>query len=79
MVAGALTVETVGEMFKSPVNFAKNIAVDLAKVTELDSAGVALLVHWKQQAESKNCSFSIASPSEQVVSMLRVSGLEDMV
>jgi len=76
---GPLTVDTVAGVFAKPLDCsADQLSLDLSSVSEIDSAGLSLLVYWKQQAHGKNCGLELVNIPEQVASMIRISGLEQL-
>jgi phospholipid transport system transporter-binding protein len=76
---GPLTVDTVAGIFAQTLDYsAEQLTLDLSSVSEIDSAGLSLLVYWKQQAVRKNCGLKLQNLPEQVKSMIRISGLEQL-
>ncbi|MGI9317593.1 MAG: STAS domain-containing protein [bacterium] len=76
-LAGRLTVDTVTGVYNQTPEFSlERIEVDLSGIVEMDSAGLALLVHWKQHAGQKQCELQLSNPPEQVKTMVRISDLE---
>jgi phospholipid transport system transporter-binding protein len=55
------------------------IRVDLKGVTRADSAGLALLLEWLRKAERAGCSISFVNVPEQLMSIARVCGLEEIL
>ncbi len=55
------------------------MTVDLSSVEEMDSAGLSLLVYWKQQSEGQNCDLVYLDPPPQIVTMSKISGLESII
>ena len=79
-IRGQLTFETVPRYFShTPQMFPGGhgpVTVDLAGVTLADSAGIALLVEWQQQARVANRALQFANIPEQVRKVIHVSGLQ---
>ena len=79
-VRGQLTFTTVPQFFThTTAMFASGdgpVTVDLAGVTLADSAGIALLVEWQQQARAANRALQFANIPEQVRKVVHVSGLQ---
>ena len=77
---GKLTADTVTEVYNQSPGFgSKELDVDLSEVIEMDSAGLALLVYWRQQAESKQCHLRLINSPEQVKTMIRISDLDTLL
>ncbi|WP_395374349.1 STAS domain-containing protein [Marinicella sp. W31] len=54
----------------------EHIIVDLSQVSYIDSSGIAALVEGLQMANKKDKTFSLQSPSEQVMSILELARLD---
>ena len=55
---------------------AKNVVVDLHKVTYMDSSGVATLVEGWKAASTQQLTFSLVTPSTPVMKVLQLSRLD---
>jgi phospholipid transport system transporter-binding protein len=79
-VHGQLTFATVPQFFTHTAAMLAGgdgpVTVDLAGVTLADSAGIALLVEWQQQARAANRALQFANIPEQVRKIIHVSGLQ---
>ncbi len=79
-VRGQLTFATVPQFFTHTAAMLAGgdgpVTVDLAGVTLADSAGIALLVEWQQQARAANRALQFANIPEQVRKIIHVSGLQ---
>ena len=53
----------------------KELQIDLSEVTEIDSAGVQLLIVLKQQAQKVNNQFSLVHHSQSVIDVLELFDL----
>jgi phospholipid transport system transporter-binding protein len=81
-VAGALTFDTVPALYRdSAAWFAAggDLIVDLGQVTRADSAGLALLVEWLRRARAGDARLHLANIPEQVLTLIRVNGLQDIL
>ncbi len=77
---GRLTVDTVTGVYnEAPVLGKGVVEVDLADVEEMDSAGLALLVHWKQQSARQDGHMNLVNTPQQVATMIRISNLETLL
>jgi phospholipid transport system transporter-binding protein len=56
-----------------------DIRVDLAGVTRVDSAGLALLVEWLRESKRKGLSISFEHVPEQLASIAQICGLEEIL
>ena len=79
-VRGQLTFQSVPQYYVHSVQMFQDgrgpVTVDLAGVTLADSAGIALLVEWQQQAHAAKRTLQFAGIPEQVRKIIRVSGLQ---
>lgn len=56
-----------------------SVRVDLKGVTRADSAGLALLLEWLRRAERNGCDISFVNVPEQLMSIARVCGLDEIL
>ncbi len=78
-IRGKLTFQTVPQFFTHTgtlFNGKGPVTVDLAGVTLADSAGIALLVEWRQEARAAGRTLAFANIPEQVRKIIHVSGLQ---
>lgn len=79
-IRGQLTFQTVPQFFTHTQEMlvAGNgpVTVDLAGVTLADSAGIALLVEWRQRARAAGRALAFANIPDQVRKIIHVSGLQ---
>ena len=81
-LAGELGFATVSGLLKNtPRSFFEDgdVRLDLSGVTRADSAGLALLVEWLRESGSKGRSIAFLHMPEQMLSIARVCGLEDIL
>ncbi len=75
---GDLTVDTVSRLFRAMPAFTENErTLDLSAVENADSAGLALLVYWVQEASRHHCRLRTCHIPAQVLSLIRLQGLTD--
>lgn len=53
--------------------------IDLAKVTESDSAGLAVLIEWIAHARSKGCALRYENVPAQILAIARISDVQDLL
>jgi phospholipid transport system transporter-binding protein len=82
-VSGTLDAGTVTALLKQSADRffrdAAPILVDLAGVTESDSAGLALLIEWLRMAREKGCAIQFANIPAQINALARISEVEDLL
>jgi phospholipid transport system transporter-binding protein len=81
-LSGELGFATVSGLLQdTPRSFTANgdVKLDLSGVTRADSAGLALLVEWLRESGSKGRSIAFLHMPEQMLSIARVCGLEDIL
>ena len=79
-VNGRVTFDTVPAIYaRSRSMFSGNgpLTLNLAGVVLADSAGVALLLEWQQEARAANRSLTFKNFPEQVRRVIRVTGLNE--
>lgn len=77
---GKLTVDTVSGLYHQAPTLGKgDFKMNLAGVEEMDSAGLALLVHWQQQALKQDSRLHLVDAPEQISTMIRISNLEALL
>ncbi|MDH4134102.1 MAG: STAS domain-containing protein [Gammaproteobacteria bacterium] len=79
-ITGALTFETAPTLYHhSMAWFAGEgeLVIDLARVTRVDSAGLALLIEWLRRARAANRPLRFTGMPPQVETLVRVNGLQD--
>ncbi len=77
---GPITLETVTHLKQqSPVFSGDNVIVSCAEATEVDSAGIALLLHWKGLATKAGGDVRYTELPAQAVSLIHITGLEEVL
>ena len=82
--SGPVTYRTVTRLYrelqKSIEAFSGTaITIDLAAVTEIDSAGIALLVNSGLEARARNIALAFSNLNTQAQSLIKLYGVTDMV
>ena len=54
-------------------------SVDLAEVTEMDSALLALLLAWMREAKSRNRALALANPPQALRTIARLYGVDKLL
>ena len=78
---GELTFGTVSDLYHRGVALMPDgdLVVNLANVTRIDSAGLALLVYWQRQAESRQFRIEFSGVPEQLVNLAEVADLGSLM
>ena len=88
-VDGDLTLQTVRAWFERTPNFGEargeahgeargEACVDLANLREIDSAGLALLVHWCNRANASSNQLTFINAPRPLRQLAKISGLEEL-
>ena len=82
-VSSDLTVETVPELWAQskslfPPTDASSISIDVSKVVQVDSGGLALLVAWARWANFRDKGFALQGVSEQLMVLIENNQLEKL-
>ena len=76
---GPLTVDSVPLIFKKPLVLDNDFyQVNLKGVSEIDSAGMALLLYWWTRCKEQNCRLEFDHCPEKLRQIAVVSGLESV-
>lgn len=81
-VRGPLRFATVPGVWRAARALATDsprLTIDLAGVTEADSAALALLVEWMREARQRGAQVHFAGIPRQLEAIARVSGLEGLL
>ncbi len=77
---GPVTLETVTHLKQqSPVFTSDTMIVSCAETTEVDSAGIALLLHWKGLATKAGGDIRYTELPAQAVSLIQITGVEEVL
>lgn len=79
VVDGDLTFSSMDKKTTRSFSFlanAKQITLDLGKVGNADSAGLALMVEWIKQARSKRVQLRFVNIPGQILNLAKLSGLD---
>lgn len=80
LISGPLTLETVGEIAATPLCDQQAVRViDLGQVEKVDSAAIALLLHWLRQVEKKQCRLSFVNVPKDLHSLAALYDVADIL
>lgn len=73
-------VSTLTLLQQTHILFAQNgdITLNLHGVEQSNSAGLALLIHWLQIAQEKQCSITFKNIPSQLQAIAKISGIENL-
>ncbi|GAB1231772.1 lipid asymmetry maintenance protein MlaB [Ferrigenium sp. UT5] len=79
-ISGPLTVKTVGALAAVPLCAEPPVrAIDLGEVSQVDSAAVALLLHWVREAGKKQCAPSVINVPPELHSLAALYDVTDIL
>ncbi len=79
MLSGSLTSKTVSKLFSHPPQFEPAVQlVDLNEVVSIDSAGLALLVHWSHEAEKQQSAVKFINTPQKLKELAVICSLGEM-
>ncbi len=81
-LSGILSFLTVPDLIAETETLFKDsgdVLVDLSEVIKSDSAGVALLVEWMNEAHRQNQEIQFLDIPSQMLGLVRVSGLDQVL
>ena len=74
---GVVVVE--GAVQRAAATAANTLTLDAERVTFVDSAGLRLVLQAQMTASSRGVDFVLARPSDNVVRLLELTGLDDLI
>ncbi len=81
-ITGQVTFQTVPQFLSYAVQWLKNpaktVTIDMRNITLADSAGLALMLEWAQQAAAAQRELTFINIPEQVQELIRVNGLQQV-
>jgi anti-sigma B factor antagonist len=79
-VAGEVDLRTAPELEHELLRLTQDatgfIVVDLTGCTFIDSSGLNAIIHGKSAADAAQCRFALVCPSENLIRVLRIAGLD---
>ncbi len=75
-ITGELGFNTVSGLYPGPFAQDKAVELDLTEVTRADSAGLALLIQWVQDARQRDARIGFSNIPAQLAAMIKVAELE---
>jgi phospholipid transport system transporter-binding protein len=79
-IDGDLTFATIAKDTLKSLAFlasAKSVTLDLSRVGNTDSAGLALMIEWIRHARSHRTQLSFSKIPQQLLNLAKLSGLDD--
>lgn len=74
MASVPLVLRQAAELFATP-----SVVVDLKEVERIDSAGLALLVHWLRESRRRGVSIRFQNIPGRMLALARVCGLDRLL
>ena len=79
-VSGPLTLVSAAALAVEAVpHFSGELVVDLAAVTEVDSAALSLLFEWQRAAQSRQCRLTFCNLPKSLVSLAELYGVSELI
>ena len=80
-VAGPLTIDTITALLaeSEPLFTAPETVVDLAAVTDVDSAGVSLLLQWQRSARAAGRTIIVVNLPANLKSLAELYGVAELI
>lgn len=79
VIDGALTFATIDKQTLKSFSFlkaAKEITIDLSRVSSTDSAGLALMIEWIKYSRQNRTQLSFKNIPEQLLNLAKLSGFD---
>lgn len=80
-VEGPVTIDSVGGVVAQGIAlFGRgNVVIDLARVTEVDSTAVSMLLEWQREAVRRNGKLSVVNAPPNLQSLVRLYGVAELM
>jgi phospholipid transport system transporter-binding protein len=80
-VEGSITINNVVAMVGQGIALfdRDNMVIDLARVTEVDSSAVSMLLEWQREAGRSNCPVRFANIPLNLRSLVQLYGLSELM
>jgi phospholipid transport system transporter-binding protein len=80
-LAGSLTLESINRIERevAPSLGQDALVIDMAAVTEVDSAAVSLLLHWQRAAMAAGHQLHLKQPPASLLSLAALYGVEEFL
>jgi Predicted NTP binding protein (contains STAS domain) len=80
-VEGSITINNVVAMVGQGIALfdRDNMVIDLARVTEVDSSAVSMLLEWQREAGRRNCPMRFANIPLNLRSLVQLYGLSELM
>ncbi|SHL93906.1 phospholipid transport system transporter-binding protein [Nitrosospira sp. Nsp11] len=80
-VEGSITINNVVAMVGQGIALfdRDNMVIDLARVTEVDSSAVSMLLEWQREAGRRNCPVRFANIPLNLRSLVQLYGLSELM
>lgn len=81
LVSGAMTMAEVSALLaqSTALPVTNKLEVDLAEVTDVDTATISLLFEWLRQASARKCKVTFTHLPENLVSLATVYGVFELL
>lgn len=56
-----------------------DLVIDLARVAEVDSTAVSMLLEWKREANRRNCQLSFINIPQKLQSLVQLYGVAELI
>jgi phospholipid transport system transporter-binding protein len=78
---GQLTFDTVAALYGNgpEIPAAGDLAIDLGSVSRVDSAGLALLIHWAGRCEGRGSRLLLTGVTGQLRSMMAITDVDGLI
>lgn len=80
-VEGSITIDNVVSVVANGIALfdREDLIIDLARVTEVDSAAVSLLLEWRREAARRNCQLRFLNMPQNLQSLLQLYGVSELM
>lgn len=80
-VEGPLTIDSIASVVTRGIELfgRENMVIDLARVTEVDSAAVSMLLQWQREAVHRNSEVLVINIPQNLQSLMQLYGVSELM
>lgn len=80
-VEGSLTIDSIASVVTHGIGLfgRENMVIDLARVTEVDSTAVSMLLQWQREAVRRNSEVSVINIPQNLQSLMQLYGVSELM
>jgi phospholipid transport system transporter-binding protein len=80
-VSGDVIIGSVASILEASKSFAiaQNTTIDFAKVTDIDTSTISLILEWRRRAQKENQALNFVNLPANLISLTQLYGVADLI